>query len=64
MYPPRMLYEIARRQQAEDIARAEAWRRRHSAPRIRPARVCREQAKSARRRLARLAAALANGGRH
>jgi len=28
MYPPHMLYDIARQQQAEEVARAEQWRRR------------------------------------
>jgi hypothetical protein len=32
MNPPTMLYEIARQRQAEDRARAEAWRRAHPEP--------------------------------
>lgn len=64
MYPPRMLYEIARKQQAEDIARAEARRRRHPASRKRLVRGGSRLAKTPRRRLARLADALTIGGRH
>lgn len=35
MNPPSMLYQVARQRQAEDRARAEAWRRSHPAPTVR-----------------------------
>ena len=63
MFSSQMFYDMARQQQAEEVARAEQWRRR-------PRRAARRRhlpaaglhlAEASRRRLARLTAALAGG---
>lgn len=63
MYPPSLIYEVARQKHAEDLARAEAWRSRRPDPGERPARPARRAARP-RRRFAGFAGVLVHRAQH